>query len=140
MFCSEVEVQDVLAEMCNLFMLTGLDWISDGERVITDRYGVTVDMYKMVKYPYHKESQCPFRLRVLQTSVHGSVSYRSQSCQFDIQYTSLIPHAVFVDTDTGECLQLSQMYSLRFGCHIHCNWELTDLHWSPIQTTDCMMN
>jgi hypothetical protein len=26
------------------------------------------------------------------------------------------------------------MYSLRFGCHIHCNWELTDLHWCPVMS------
>ena len=32
---SELEVQDVLAEMCNGSMLTGLYWISDGETVIT---------------------------------------------------------------------------------------------------------
>ncbi len=133
--CSEGEIQDVLTEMCNLSMLTGLDWISDGERDITDRHGVTVGMHKMFKWPYRKESQCPFRLRVFQTSVHGSVSYRSQSWQFDIQYTSLRPHVTHVDTDTGECLQLSRIYSLRFGCHIHCNWELTDLHWCPIKET-----
>jgi hypothetical protein len=43
--CSSVsEVQDVLAEMCNGAMLTGLDWISDGEKVITDRHGVPVGM------------------------------------------------------------------------------------------------
>jgi hypothetical protein len=54
--------------MCNGAMLTGLDWISDGEKVITDRHGVAVGMYKMVKCPYHKQSECPFRLRVLQTS------------------------------------------------------------------------
>jgi hypothetical protein len=71
------EVQDVLAEMCNGAMLTGLDWISDGEKVITDRHGVAVGMYKMVKCPYHKQSECPFRLRVLQTAVHGSASYTS---------------------------------------------------------------
>ena len=25
------------------------------------------------------------------------------------------------------------MYSLRFRCHIHCDWELTDLHSYPTQ-------
>ncbi len=43
--CSSAsEVQDVLAEMCNGAMLTGLDWISNGEKVITDRHGVAVGM------------------------------------------------------------------------------------------------
>ncbi len=43
--CSSAsEVQDVLAEMCKGAMLTGLDWISDGEKVITDRHGVAVGM------------------------------------------------------------------------------------------------
>ena len=64
--------------MCNGAMLTGLDWISDGEKVITDRHGVAVGMEKMFKCPYHKQSECPFRLRVLQTAVHGSVSYTSE--------------------------------------------------------------
>ncbi len=104
--CSSTsEVQDVLEEMCNVSMLTRLDWISDGQKVITDRHGVTVGMEKMFKYPYHKQSECPFRLRVLQTAVHGSVSYTSESWQFDIQYTSNMPHAPHVDTDTGECTQ-----------------------------------
>ena len=86
-------------------MLTGLDWISDGEKVITDRHGVAVGMYKMVKCPYHKQSECPFRLRVLQTAVHASASYTSQSWLFDVQYSSTMPHAPHVDTDTGECTQ-----------------------------------
>ena len=43
------EVQDVLAEMCNGAMFTGLDWISDVEKVITDRHGVSVGMEKMLK-------------------------------------------------------------------------------------------
>ena len=78
--CSSAsEVQDVLAEMCKGAMLTGLDWISDGEKVITDRHGVAVGLEKMLKCPYHKQSECPFRLRVLQTAVHGSASYTSQS-------------------------------------------------------------
>ncbi len=38
-------------------MLTGLDWISDGEKVITDRHGVAVGMVKMFKCPYHKQSE-----------------------------------------------------------------------------------
>ena len=104
--CSSAsEVQDVLAEMCNGAMLTGLDWISDGEKVITDRHGVAVGMEQKFKCPYHKQSECPFRLRVLQTAVHGSVSYTSQSWQIDVQYTSNMPHAPHVDTDTGECTQ-----------------------------------
>jgi hypothetical protein len=86
-------------------MLTGLDWISDDEKVMTDRHGVRVVIHKMFKYPYHKQSQCPFRLRVLQTAVHGSASYTSQSWQIDVQYTSNMPHAPNVDTDTGECTQ-----------------------------------
>ncbi len=73
--CSSAsEVQDVLAEMCNGAMLTGLDWISDGEKVITDRHGVAVGMEQMFKFPYHKQSECPFSLRVLQTAVDGSAS------------------------------------------------------------------
>ena len=36
-------------------MLTGLDWISDGEKVITDSHSVSVGMYKMFKWPYHKQ-------------------------------------------------------------------------------------
>jgi hypothetical protein len=69
---SESEVQDVLVEMRN-------GWISDGEKVITDRHGVAVGMEKKFKCPYHKQSECPFRLRVLQTVVYGSDSYTSQS-------------------------------------------------------------
>ena len=104
--CSSAsEVQDVLAEMCKGAMLTGLDWISDGEKVITDRHGVSVDMEQMFKCPYHKQSECPFRLRVLQAAVHGSASYTSQSLQIDVQYTSNMNHAPHVDTDTGECTQ-----------------------------------
>ena len=49
------EVQDVLAEMCNVFMLTGLDWISDGQKVVTDSHGVSVGMKKMFKYHYHNQ-------------------------------------------------------------------------------------
>ena len=99
---SESEVQHVLSEISNVSMLTGLDWISDGQKVITDRHGVAVGMEKMFKCPYHKQSECPFRLRVLQTAEHGSASYTSESWQFDIQYTSNMPHAPHVDTDTGE--------------------------------------
>ncbi len=45
---SETEVQDVLVEMCNVFMLTGLDWISDGQKVRTDRHGVVVVIQKKI--------------------------------------------------------------------------------------------
>ena len=45
---SEAEVKDVLVEMCNVFMLTGLDWISDRQKVITDRHGVVVVIQKKI--------------------------------------------------------------------------------------------
>ena len=50
-----IVTQDGLTEMCNVFMLTGLDWISDGQKVVTDSHGVSVGMKKMFKYHYHNQ-------------------------------------------------------------------------------------
>jgi hypothetical protein len=105
--CSSAsEVQDVLAEMCNGAMLTGLDCISDGEEVIT-----TGMVWRLAC------SKCSNAPTTSSRSVLSDYEYCRQQCMdrphtphslgrlTDVQYTSNMPHAPHVDTDTGECIQ-----------------------------------
>ena len=105
---SEEETKSSLNEMCEVSMLNGLQWISDGETFIQGK-GQTIVRKKLYKCPYYDHSQCPSRVRAVKTSQYSGVSCRSVSYLFDIQYTSKTPHAAHIQQDTGECGKFSQM-------------------------------
>ena len=84
-YLSEEESQDVLTEIVNVSMLNGLQWISDGDTVMKAQ-GQTVGFKILYKCPYYKNSQCPFRVRVVKTPQNSVVTTSSVSCLFDIQY------------------------------------------------------
>ena len=105
---SEEKAKSSLNEMCEVSMLNGLQWISDGEKFMEAK-GQTIGSKKLYKCQYYDHSQCPFRVRVVKTPQYCGVSCISVSYLFDIQYTSKTPHADHVHQDTGECVQFSQM-------------------------------
>ncbi len=105
---SEEETKSSLNEMCEVSMLNGLQWISDGETFMQAK-GQTIGIKKLYKCPYYDHLQCPFRVRVVKTTQYSGVSCISVFYVFDIQYTSKTPHADHFQQDTGECGQFNQM-------------------------------